>query len=54
MELYEKQNNGYQQILTVIDYFSKFVWAEALKDRTSEIIKMQWLKYVMNQILNLK
>ena len=44
MELYEKQNNGYQQILTVIDYFSKFVWAEALKNRTSETIKNAMIK----------
>ena len=44
MELYEKQNNGYQQILTVIDYFTKFVWAEALKDRTSETIKNAMIK----------
>jgi len=38
MEIYEKKNTGYQQILTVIDYFSKFVWAEASKDKTSETI----------------
>ena len=44
MELYEKQNNGYQQILTVIDYFTKYVWAEALKDRTSETIKNAMIK----------
>ena len=44
MELYEKENNGYQQILTVIDYFSKFVWAEALKNRTSETIKNAMIK----------
>ena len=44
MELYEKENNGYQQILTVIDYFTKYVWAEALKDRTSETIKNAMIK----------
>ena len=33
MQFYEKQtNDGYKHILTCIDYFSKYVWAEPLKN----------------------
>ena len=33
MKYYEKQtNDGYKSILTCIDYFSKYVWAEPLKN----------------------
>ena len=41
MAHYEKQNHdGYNFILTCIDYFSKYVWAEALKDKLSETIRI--------------
>jgi transposase InsO family protein len=37
---YSSYNNGYKYILVVIDVFSKFVWTEPLKTKTSgEMIK---------------
>ena len=39
MEIYEKQNNGNKYILTCIDYFTKYVWAEPLKDTKSSSVK---------------
>ena len=39
MQFYEKQNHdGYKFILTCIDYFSKYVWAEALKNNQAETV----------------
>lgn len=35
---YAKQNKGYRYILVVIDVFSKYVWAEAVKNKTSQNI----------------
>ncbi len=35
MKIYEKYNHGYKHILTCIDYFTKYVWAEPLKDTQS-------------------
>ena len=34
MESYSRENSGYKYILTVIDNFSKFAWAKALKNRS--------------------
>ena len=39
MKIYEKYNNRYKQILTCIDYFTKYVWAEPLRDTQSESVK---------------
>ena len=44
MKIYEKQNNGYKYILTVIDYFTKYVWAEPLKDTQSLSVKNAMIK----------
>jgi len=38
MNPYKDENGGYRYILTCIDYFSKYVWAEALKNNTSETV----------------
>ena len=35
MKIYEKYNSGYKYILTCIDYFTKYVWAEPFKDTQS-------------------
>ena len=40
MQFYEKEtNDGYKFILTCIDYFSKYVWAEPLKNNQATTIK---------------
>ena len=40
MQYYEKQtNDGYKYILTCIDYFSKYVWAESLKNNQAITIR---------------
>lgn len=40
MRAYAKQNSGFQYILTVIDTFSKYAWAEPLKTKQgSEVMK---------------
>ena len=39
LERYEKQNKNYRYILTVIDHFSRFVWARPLKKKTSEDVR---------------
>ena len=44
MKIYEKQNNGYKYILTCIDYFTKYVWTEPLKDTKSESVKNAMIK----------
>lgn len=36
MKQYSKQNNRFKYILTVIDIFSKFAWARAIKSKTGE------------------
>ncbi len=36
MRHFEKQNNGYKYLLTVIDVFSKFAWAIPLKVKTGK------------------
>lgn len=33
---YARENKGYRYILVVIDVFSKYVWAEAVKNKTGE------------------
>jgi transposase InsO family protein len=37
MQAFEKQNNGYKYILTVIDVFSRFAWALPLKTKRGEV-----------------
>ena len=44
MKIYEKQNNGYKYILTCIDYFTKYVWTEPLKDTQSLSVKNAMIK----------
>ena len=39
MKIYKNQNSGYKQILTCIDYFTKYVWAAALKDTQSVSVR---------------
>ena len=39
LERYEKQNKNYRYILTVIDHFSRYVWARPLKKKTSEDVR---------------
>ena len=34
MEKYSRENKGFKYILTIIDNFSKYAWAVALKDKT--------------------
>ena len=34
MSKWEDHNNGYRYILTVIDIFSRYAWARALKQKT--------------------
>ena len=34
MQAYASKNEGYRYILTVIDVFSKYGWAEAIKTKT--------------------
>ena len=38
MNSYKDHNGGYRYILTCIDYFSKYVWAEGLKTNTAESV----------------
>jgi len=35
---YEKKNNGYRFLLTVIDTFSKYAWAIPIKNKTAESV----------------
>ena len=36
MEAFSKDNNGIKYLLTVIDFFSKFVWIVPLKRKTGQ------------------
>ena len=38
MESHSRENKGYKYILTVIDNFSKFAWAKALKNKTGKAV----------------
>lgn len=35
---YEKSNNGYKYILTIIDVFSRFAFSKALRDKTAKTV----------------
>lgn len=35
---YEKTNNGYKYILTIIDVFSRFAFSKALKDKKAQTV----------------
>lgn len=56
MQVFAKQNGGYRYILVVIDCFSKYVWTEALKNKTAKVICssfkniLQQVKYVPNNL----
>ena len=39
MQKYNDNNEGYNFILTAIDYFSRKVWAKALKDKKSQTVR---------------
>lgn len=36
MQSHSRQNNGFKYILIIIDTFTKFVWCEALKNKTAK------------------
>ena len=38
MNAYSDENNGYKNLLTVIDNFSKYAWAVPLKDKSGDAI----------------
>ena len=38
MSAYAKSNQGYRYILTVIDVFSKYAWAQPLKQKTGAVL----------------
>jgi len=42
----KKLNNGHTFVLSVIDVFSKFVWAEPLKNKTSKSVLKTFAKIV--------
>ena len=40
MQLYSKENEGYNYMLTVIDCFSRFAFAKILKNKSGDKVKM--------------
>ena len=36
---YENVNEGYRYLLTVIDLFSRYAWAQPIKDKTCKEVK---------------
>ncbi len=39
MQLYSKENEGYNYMLTVIDCFSRFAFAKILKNKSGDEVK---------------
>ena len=51
---YAKENNGYKYILTVIDCFSKKVWAVPLKDKTAQSVTKAVESVLPDKVSNLQ
>ena len=49
MQAYSTKNEGYRYILTVIDVFSKYGWAEAIKSKTDKDIQ-EAFNYIFNHL----
>lgn len=49
IQMHSRKNNGFKYILVVIDTFSKYLWAEPLKNKTAISVKNAMLKILKNQ-----
>src|SRR4051812_42140709 len=39
MSHWKKENHGYTFVLTVVDIFTRYAWAVALKSKSAEVVK---------------
>lgn len=50
MQKYSKFNNGFKYILTCIDTFSKYAWAQPIKSKSAENVSQAILKILNNNL----